>query len=125
MISLEVEIKSEPLKTIFEKSSSELNSIVSEEISSWAIRASNLSKSRSPVRTGNLRDSITGASTDAFANVSAFASYSKFVEPPPLGVPMRRRMTRTMFLYNSAMEELDKTVLMINQRIKKYFEFRS
>jgi hypothetical protein len=33
--------------------------------------------------------------------------YAKFVEPPPLGVPMRRKMTRTQFLYNSAVEELD------------------
>jgi len=48
--------------------------------------------------------------------------YAKFVEPPPLGVPMKRKMTRTMFLYNSAMEELEVTILKINDRIKKLIE---
>ena len=122
MINISLDIKAEPLKTVLGKAPSELGSIVSEEIASWALRTSNLSKSRSPVRTGNLRQSIMPARTTDSANVSALAMYAKFVEPPPLGVPMKRKMTRTMFLYNSAMEELEVTVLKINDRIKELME---
>ncbi len=122
MINISLDVKAEPLKTVLGKAPSELGSIVSEEIANWALRTSNLSKSRSPVRTGNLRQSITPARTSDSANVSALVMYAKFVEPPPLGVPMKRKMTRTMFLYNSAMEELDQTVLKINDRINKLFE---
>lgn len=122
MINILLNIKAEPLKTVLGKAPSELGSIVSDEIANWALRTSNLSKSRSPVRTGNLRQSITPARTTDSANVSALAMYAKFVEPPPLGVPMKRKMTRTMFLYNSAMEELEVTVLKINDRIKKLVE---
>jgi hypothetical protein len=62
------------------------------------------------------------ARTKSSADVSALAMYSKFVEPPPLGVPMKRNMTRTQFLWNSAIEELDRAVQMINDRIKKILE---
>lgn len=122
MINISLDIKAEPLKTVLGKAPSELGIIVSEEIANWALRASNLAKSRSPVRTGNLRQSITPARTTDSANVSALVMYAKFVEPPPLGVPMKRKMTRTMFLYNSAMEELEVTILKINDRIKKLIE---
>ena len=33
---------------------------------------------------------------------------------------MKRNMTRTQFLWNSAIEELDRAVQMINDRIKKF-----
>jgi len=122
MINISLYIKAEPLKTVLEKAPSELGSIVSGEIANWALRTSNLAKSRSPVRTGNLRQSITPAKTSDSASVSALVMYAKFVEPPPLGVPMKRKMTRTMFLYNSAMEELDITVSRISERIKELFE---
>ena len=122
MINISLDIRAEPLKTVLEKAPSDLGRIVSEEIASWALRTSNLAKSRSPVRTGNLRQSITPARTSDSANVSALVMYAKFVEPPPLGVPMKRKMTRTMFLYNSAMEELDRTVSRINDRIKELME---
>ena len=122
MINISLDVKAEPLKTVLGKAPSELGSIVSDEIANWALRTSNLAKSRSPVRTGNLRQSIVPAKITDSANVSALAMYAKFVEPPPLGVPMKRKMTRTMFLYNSAMEELDQTVLKINDRINKLFE---
>ena len=122
MINISLDIKAEPLKTVLGKAPSEFRIIVSEEISNWAIRTSNLAKSRSPLRTGNLRQSIVPAKTSDSANVSALAMYAKFVEPPPLGVPMRRKMTRTQFLYNSAVEELDRAVLKINERIKELLE---
>jgi hypothetical protein len=122
MISFEIDLRQEPFKSALKKAPSELESIVSQEIANWAIRTSNLAKSRSPVRTGNLRQSILPAKTTDSANVSALAMYAKFVEPPPLGVPMKRKMTRTQFLYNSAIEELDVTVLKINDRIKELFE---
>jgi len=35
---------------------------------------------------------------------------------------MKRRMTRTQYLYNSAMEELDALVLRLNERIRDYFD---
>lgn len=122
MISFEIDIKGEPFKSTLKKAPSELSRIVSEEIANWALRTSNLAKSRIPVRTGNLRQSITPARTSDSASVSALVMYAKFVEPPPLGVPMKRKMTRTQFLYNSAMEELDQTILKINDRINKLFE---
>ena len=122
MISFEIDIKGEPFKSTLKKAPSELSRIVSGEIADWALRTSNLAKSRSPVRTGNLRQSITPARTSDSASVSALVMYAKFVEPPPLGVPMKRKMTRTMFLYNSAMEELDITVSRISERIKELFE---
>lgn len=122
MISFEIDLRSEPLKSILKKAPFEVDRIVSDEIASWALRTSNLAKSRSPVRTGNLRQSITPARTSDSASVYALVMYAKFVEPPPLGVPMKRKMTRTMFLYNSAMEELDRTVSRINDRIKELME---
>ena len=122
MIQLNLDIKTKPLKTILEKAPSEFGIIVSQEISNWALMTSNLAKSRSPVRTGNLRQSIIPRRASDSANVSALAMYAKFVEPPPLGVPMKRRMTRTQFLYNSAVEELDRTVLRINERIRELIE---
>ncbi len=122
MIQFNLDIRMEPIKSILAKAPSEFRIIVSEEISNWALMTSNLAKSRSPVRTGNLRQSIAPAKTSDSANVSALAMYAKFVEPPPLGVPMRRKMTRTQFLYNSAVEELDRAVLKINERIKELLE---
>lgn len=122
MIEFTLDVKAGPIKTILAKAPSELRDIVSEEISDWALRTSNLAKSRSPVRTGNLRQSIAPSKTRYSANVSAAAMYAKFVEPPPLGVPMRRKMTRTQFLYNSAIEEIDWAVLRINERIKEMLE---
>jgi len=122
MINISLDVKAEPLKTVLGKAPSEIGSIVSEEISNWALMTSNLAKSRSPIRTGNLRQSIIPRRASDSANVSALAMYAKFVEPPPLGVPMKRRMTRTQFLYNSAVEELDRAVLRINERIRELLE---
>lgn len=122
MIEFTLDIGMEPIKSILAKAPSDLDRIVSEEISNWALRTSNMAKSRSPVRTGNLRQSIVPARTKSSADVSALAMYSKIVEPPPLGVPMKRNMTRTQFLWNSAIEELDRAIQMINGRIKKILE---
>ncbi len=52
MIQFNLDIETKPLKTILEKAPSEFRHIVFQEISNWALRTSNLAKSRSPVRTG-------------------------------------------------------------------------
>lgn len=122
MIEFSLDLESGPLKQILEKAPSELQRIVSDEIADWALRTSNLAKSRSPVRTGNLRQSIIPERTEGSASVSATVMYAKYVEPPPLGVPMKRRMTRTQFLYSSAMEELQRAAERMGRRINSYFE---
>jgi exonuclease VII small subunit len=35
---------------------------------------------------------------------------------------MKRKMTRTQYLYNSAMEELDEMIARLNKRIADYFD---
>ena len=51
MIEFTLDMGMEPIKSILAKAPSDLDKIVSEEISNWALRTSNLAKSESPVRT--------------------------------------------------------------------------
>jgi hypothetical protein len=53
------------------------------------------------------------------AGDTSFVDYAKYVEPPPLGVPMTRKMTRTQYLYNSAMSEIENMVGRISDKIDK------
>ena len=63
--------------------------------------------------------SIIGYRYGTGAGVFATVDYAKYVEPPPLGVPMTRKMTRTQYLYNSAMEEVDRMIDRISQKLLK------
>lgn len=119
MIYFRIEVHEDKIREILAKFPSEAAKIVQSEIHSWALRTSNLAKRRAPYRTGNLAQSIMGYRYGTGAEVSANVDYAKYVEPPPLGVPMTRPMTRTQYLYNSAMEELDKMLDRISQKLLK------
>jgi len=119
MIYFRIEVHEDKIREILAKFPSEAAKIVQSEIHSWALRTSNLAKRRAPYRTGNLAQSIMGYRYGTGAEVSANVDYAKYVEPPPLGVPMTRKMTRTQYLYNSAMEELDKMLDRISQKLLK------
>jgi len=121
MISISIEIKSEKMREILSKFPSESTRIIGTEVSTWALRTANAAKRKAPYVTGNLAQSIMGYRTGKGAEVVARVSYAKYVEPPPLGVPMKRKMTRTMFLYNSAMSEADKMVDRIAKKIHELF----
>lgn len=122
MISIRIEAHTEKLQNILAKFPSESNKVVTTEVSQWATRVMNLAKRRAPYRTGNLAQSTMGYRLQGGAEVVARVEYAKYVEPEPLGVPMTRNMTRTQFLYNSAMEELDKMVDRIANKLTKLFE---
>lgn len=119
MIYFRVEVHDDKIREILAKFPSEAAKIVQSEIHSWALRTSNLAKRRAPYRTGNLAQSIMGYRYGTGAEVSANVDYAKYVEPPPLGVPMTRPMTRTQYLYNSAMEEVDRMIDRISQKLLK------
>jgi len=119
MIYFRIEVHEDKIREILAKFPSEAAKIVQSEIHSWALRTSNLAKRRAPYRTGNLAQSIMGYRYGTGAEVSANVDYAKYVEPPPLGVPMTRPMTRTQYLYNSAMEELEKMLDRISQKLLK------
>ena len=119
MICFRVEVHDDKIREILAKFPSEAAKIVQSEIHSWALRTSNLAKRRAPYRTGNLAQSIMGYRYGTGAGVSANVDYAKYVEPPPLGVPMTRPMTRTQYLYNSAMEEVDRMIDRISQKLLK------
>lgn len=119
MIYFRVEVHDDKIREILAKFPSEAAKIVQSEIRSWALRTSNLAKRRAPYRTGNLAQSIMGYRYGTGAGVSANVDYAKYVEPPPLGVPMTRPMTRTQYLYNSAMEEVDRMIDRISQKLLK------
>ena len=122
MIQISIDINTGGLGEIFSKYPAEANNMIQEEFGAWARRTTNKAKKRAPYRTGNLARSIMGVRSDSGAAASANVEYAQYVEPPPLGVPMKRRMTRTQFLYNSAMEEFDATLDRLNKRITDYFE---
>jgi len=122
MIEISIDTNTGKLQEIFAKYPAEAKRMAQEEFSRWAMGTANKAKKRAPYRTGNLARSIMGMKTESGAAASANTEYAKYVEPPPLGVPMKRRMTRTQYLYNSAMEELDALVLRINERIGDYFD---
>jgi len=119
MIYFRIEVHEDKIREILAKFPSEAAKIVQSEIHSWALRTSNLAKRRAPYRTGNLAQSIMGYRYGTGAEVSANVDYAKYVEPPPLGVPMTRKMTRTQYLYNSAMEEVDRMIDRISQKLLK------
>lgn len=119
MIYFKIEVHDDKIREILAKFPSEAAKIVQSEIHSWALRTSNLAKRRAPYRTGNLAQSIMGYRYGTGAGVSANVDYAKYVEPPPLGVPMTRPMTRTQYLYNSAMEEVDRMIDRISQKLLK------
>ncbi len=121
MISVKIEIASEHMQEILRKFPAESAKVIRDEMNTWALRTANLAKKRAPYVTGNLAQSIMGHRTSIGAEVSAGVDYAKYVEPEPLGVPMTRKMTRTQFLYNSAMDELDKMVDRIADKINKLF----
>lgn len=119
MIYFRVEVHEDKIREILAKFPSESAKVIQSEIRSWALRTSNLAKRRAPYRTGNLAQSIIGYRYGTGAGVFVTVDYAKYVEPPPLGVPMTRPMTRTQYLYNSAMEELDKMLDRISQKLLK------
>ena len=119
MIYFRIEVHEDKIREILAKFPSEAAKIVQSEIHSWALRTSNLAKSRAPYRTGNLAQSIIGYRYGTGAGVFATVDYAKYVEPPPLGVPMTRKMTRTQYLYNSAMEEVDRMLDRISKKLLK------
>lgn len=122
MIQLSIDIKTGGLGQIFSKYPVEANKMVQDEFGAWARRTTNKARNRAPYKTGNLSRSIRESKSDSGATASANAEYAQYVEPPPLGVPMKRRMTRTQFLYNSAMEEFDVLLERLNERINDYFD---
>ena len=122
MITMSIKIDSNALKSILAKFPAESAKIISSEMNQWAIKTSNLAKRRAPYRTGNLAQSIMAYKSASTAEVSANVDYAKYVEPEPLGVPMTRNMTRTQFLYNSAMEEVNRMVERMAERLSKLFE---
>ncbi len=121
MISISIEVKSERMKELLSKFPAESAKIVQTEVYRWALMTANAAKKKAPYRTGNLAQSIMGYRSGNGASVVASVNYAKYVEPPPLGVPMTRKMTRTQFLYNSAMAEADKMVDRIAEKINKLF----
>lgn len=122
MIVMRIQIQADALKSILAKFPAESAKIISSEMNQWAIKTSNLAKRRAPYRTGNLAQSIMAYKSASNAEVSANVDYAKYVEPEPLGVPMTRNMTRTQFLYNSAMEEVNRMVERMAERLSKLFE---
>ena len=121
MIEMHIDVKSEPLKSILAKAPAEISSILNTEMSNWALRTANKAKGRAPYRTGNLAQSIMAHKSEMSAVAGAYVDYAKYVEPEPLGVKMTRNMTRTQYLYNSAMEEMDKMFDNIGKKIEKLF----
>lgn len=119
MIYVKIEVHEDKIREILAKFPSESAKVIQSEIHSWALRTSNLAKSKAPYRTGNLAQSIIGYRYGTGAGVFATVDYAKYVEPPPLGVPMTRKMTRTQYLYNSAMEEVDRMIDRISQKLLK------
>jgi len=119
MIYVKIEVHEDKIREILAKFPSESAKVIQSEIHSWALRTSNLAKRRAPYRTGNLAQSIIGYRYGTGAGVFATVDYAKYVEPPPLGVPMTRPMTRTQYLYNSAMEEVDRMIDRISQKLLK------
>lgn len=130
-----MDINTGALKTILEKAPVEMKNIIGAEFNEWGIKTINKAKGRAPYRTGNLKQSIfakkvSDFTIDAWADTrvgpikrpgaSANVEYAKYVEPPPLGVPMSRKMKRTTFLYNSAMEELEVTVQRLQNKLTEY-----
>jgi hypothetical protein len=64
---------------------------------------------RVPKVTRNLCDSIIEEPDGEYGvSVGTSVEYSKYVEPEPLGVPMKRKMKRTPYLYVSALNNLKK-----------------
>jgi len=135
MIDFKLDIQTEPIKTILAKAPPEFRDIINAEFADWALKTMNKAKVRAPYDTGNLKQSIfpdkgldlkTGVWVDTmelpnpktgeYANVE----YAKYVEPPPLGVEMTRPMKRTMFLYNSAMEELEMMTKRLQTKLLNY-----
>jgi len=137
MIEFHLDIQTEPLKTILAKAPAGFREIINSEFADWSIKTVNKAKSRAPYRTGNLKQSVfpkkeTDLKLSVFVDTTtlpnpvtgevANVEYAKYVEPPPLGVEMTRPMKRTMFLYNSAMEELD---LMTKRLATKLIDYLS
>jgi len=124
MIEISIDVNTGGLEEIFSKYPAEAKKMIQDEFSRWARGTANKAKKRAPYRTGNLARSIMGMKTESGATASANVEYAKYVEPPPLGVPMKRKMTRTQYLYNSAMEELDEMIGRLNKRIADYFDMK-
>jgi len=135
MIEITVDINAGRLKTILEKAPAEMKAIITAEFDDWGLKTVNKAKSRAPYRSGNLKQSIfakkvSDFTIDAWADTklglikrpgtTANVEYAKYVEPPPLGVEMTRPMTRTQFLYNSAMEELELMVRRLQTKLIDY-----
>lgn len=128
MIKISIATEATHLVEILSKAPAEIQDLIGQEFKDWGLRTQNLARMRAPYETGNLKQSIMSTPSDdgvsVFADTSTTANvdYAKYVEPPPLGVPMTRPMTRTQFLYNSAMEELDNLVDRLSKKIGEYLE---
>lgn len=121
MIEMNIDVEIEPLRSILAKAPGEIHRILDTEIANWALRTANKAKGRAPYVTGNLAQSIMAHRNYISATAGAYVNYAKYVEPEPLGVQMTRKMTRTQFLYNSAIEEMDKMFDNIGKKIEKLF----
>ncbi|MFA5432179.1 MAG: HK97 gp10 family phage protein [Candidatus Paceibacterota bacterium] len=100
----------------FARAPATVKAIISDEVKSWALETAIKARQRAPIITGNLKRSIAAVPKSEGATVAARASYAKYVEPPPLGVYMVRKMKRTQYLYNSAMERATIMVKNIERR---------
>jgi hypothetical protein len=135
MIDFKLDIETEPIKTILEKAPAGFRDIINSEFADWALKTVNKAKARAPYRTGNLKQSTfpkkeTDFKITVFTDTTKLPNpvtgevsnveYAKYVEPPPLGVEMTRPMKRTMFLYNSAMEELEMMTKRLQTRLLNY-----
>jgi len=124
MIQIHIDVKGDDAKALLAKAPHELNKILESSFADWALRTANKAKGRAPYVTGNLAQSIMATKEGTGASTSANVEYAKYVEPEPLGVPMTRKMTRTQYLYNSAMEELDTMVTKLEEKINNYLNRR-
>lgn len=122
MIIMSIKVEAEKFMSILAKFPVESAKIFQTETNQWAIRTSSIAKARAPYRTGHLAQSIMAYKSAGAAEVSANVDYAQYVEPEPLGVPMTRNMTRTQFLYNSAVEEANRMVERIAEKLLRLFE---
>jgi len=100
----------------FARAPGKVKEIIDDEVRKWALETAIKARQRAPIITGNLKRSIAATPKSGGATVAARASYAKYVEPPPLGVHMVRKMKRTQYLYNSAMERAGVMIKNIERR---------